>query len=70
MDTTGFTPMQVQPEPEFFDGFRTHLWLAFREFDPNFYETYVFVIVIFFTLLWATFSVLQWLCNCGKTKEK
>jgi len=44
--------------------------MAFREFDINFYETYVFVIVISGTMIWAIASALQTLCTWNSSKRK
>ena len=52
------------------EGFKKHLYFAFREFDINYYETYVFVIVIGFTMLWAVVTVLQTICNWNSEKKK
>ena len=66
-----FDPLSPsKDEEDYFSSFRTHLWLAFREFDANHYETYVFSIVIFGCIIWAICSILQYLWNCGDTKTK
>lgn len=57
-------------DTSYWEGFKLHMWLAFREFDINFYETYVFTVVIGCTLLWALTSILQFLCNCGSPSLK
>ena len=66
-----FTPLSGQSyfesEKDFWNGFKLHMWLAFREFDITFFETYVFTIVITFSLLWAIFSVIQWVWNRRNT---
>jgi len=49
-----------------FDGFKQHMFMAFREFDVLFYETYVFTVVISFAIIWALFTIIQWIydyCN-------
>ena len=54
-----FDPLSpVKDEESFLEGFKLHMWLAFREFDINFYETYVFTVVVGLTLLWAVSSIL------------
>ena len=46
------------------------MWLAFREFDITFFETYVFTIVIAFSVLWAIFSVVQWVWKRFNSPEE
>ena len=46
------------------------MWLAFREFDINYYETYVFTLVIGGTIVWAVFSLIQKLLSCRKDSQK
>ena len=54
-----FDPLSPHREDEsHLESFKLHMWIAFREFDINFYETYVFTIVVGCTLLWAFSSVL------------
>ena len=54
-----FDPLSpVKDEGTYWEGFYLHLYMAFREFDINFYETYVFAVVVGGTLLWATASLL------------
>ncbi len=55
---------------EHWDGFKTHLRLAFREFDVNYYETYIFSVVISFTALWAIATLLQYLFCRKKSDSK
>lgn len=66
-----FDPLSPHKEEEsFLEGFKLHMWIAFREFDVNFYETYVFTIVVGCTLLWAFSSMLQYVWNCGNPRAK
>ena len=64
-----FSPLAPQEELSTFDGFKQHLWLAFREFDINYYETYVFTLVIGGTIIWAIVSLLQKLFSWRKDKS-
>lgn len=64
MNINEFSPLNpVKEEPTYLEGFQTHMYIAFREFDITFYETYVFSVVLGCTLLWAIATVLQWLCT-------
>ena len=66
-----FDPLSPsKDEADYFSGFRMHLYIAFREFDANFYETYVFSAVIVGCIIWAICSVLQYLWNCRDYKAK
>ena len=66
-----FKPLNPSTEKlTYWEGFQTHMFLAFREFDLNYYETYVFTIVISGTLLWAFATLLQWLWNCRNEAGK
>ena len=45
--------------------------MAFREFDiANYYETYLFVIVISGTMIWAIATTLQTICTWNSAKRK
>ena len=69
--SSAFDPYgHLSEEQSYWEGFKLHMWLAFREFDANFYETYVFTIVVGFTLLWAFSSVIQYIIHCGNPKAK
>ena len=47
------------------------MYLAFREVDiPQYYETYVFVLVAVGTVLWILSSIIQWLWTCRDAKGK
>ena len=45
-------------DANFLSGFKMHMWLAFREFDIMYMETYIFTVIIGFSIIWGIFTVI------------
>jgi len=66
-----FNPLLDNSKLGHWQAFKKHLYMAFRSFDiANYYETYVFVVVISLTALWALASFAHWLCTCRNAPSK
>ena len=64
----------MQEERSSLDGFLLHMYMAFREFDLMFYETYVFTVVFAIVFLWFLTSGFKWIyarcCDPNRGENK